>query len=239
MAGEGKAWIADGQSKRRACGFRIEKAWLRRRVGAVIAGIDEAGRGPLAGPVVAAAVILPIERCPRRLRSELDDSKKLPAERREELHGLLLNCPEACIGVGRAEVHEIDSVNILNATYRAMGRAVDALARRIDVALVDGDRKPPLAGEIEIETVIGGDGLSLSIAAASIIAKVTRDRLMQVLHQEHPGYGWHTNMGYGTREHFAAMMRLGVTSHHRRSFAPVRAALAGESFQPDMFEIAT
>jgi ribonuclease HII len=220
---------------RRTCGFRLEKAWLKKRIGAVIAGVDEAGRGPLAGPVVAAAVILPVERCPRKLRSGLDDSKKLPAERREELYALLHRCDGAIIGVGRAEVHEIDSINILNATYRAMVRAVEALACQIDVALVDGDRKPPLPETILVETVIGGDGRSLSIAAASIVAKVTRDRYMCTLHEQHPGYGWQTNMGYGTREHYAALTALGVTPHHRRSFAPVRAALAGEAYQPELF----
>jgi ribonuclease HII len=154
------------------------------------------------------------------------------------LYALLLACDGAIVGVGRAEVHEIDSVNILNATYRAMGRAVEALQHRIDIALVDGNGKPTLPDHITIETVIGGDGLSLSIAAASIVAKVTRDRAMCVLHDAFPGYGWITNMGYGTVEHCAALTTLGVTPHHRRSFAPVRAVLAGETCQTELFEIA-
>ena len=225
------------KTKRRTCGFRIENRWLRERNGAVIAGIDEAGRGPLAGPVVAAAVILPVLACPRKLKNGLDDSKKLAAERREELFAALMACEGAIIGIGRAEVQEIDSVNILNATFRAMGRAVQALQRRVDIALVDGNQKPALPDHIHIDTVIGGDGLSLSIAAASIVAKVTRARLMCELHAAHPGYGWITNMGYGTREHCDALTSLGATPHHRRSFAPVRAALAGERFQPELFEI--
>ncbi len=222
-------------AKRRICGFRKEKAWLRERAGAVIAGVDEAGRGPLAGPVVAGAVILPIEKCPKALRNGLDDSKKLSAEKREELYELLLGCEGAVIGVGRAEVSEIDSINILQATYRAMGRAIEMLNLGIDIALVDGNGKPPLPAHIQVDPIIGGDGLSLSIAAASIIAKVTRDRIMCALHEEYPGYGWITNMGYGTREHYAALTSLGVTPHHRRSFAPVRAVLAGEQIQPELF----
>ena len=213
--------------KPRTCGFHLENAWLKKRADAVIAGVDEAGRGPLVGPVVAAAVILPIARCPEPLRQGLDDSKKLSPQRREELYVLLTTCEGVRVGVGRADVHEIDSVNILNATLRAMARAVEALQHRVDIALVDGDRKPPLPDHIHVDTVIGGDGLSLSIAAASIIAKVTRDRYMLALHDAHPGYGWNTNMGYGTREHCAALIGLGATPHHRRSFAPVRAALAG------------
>ena len=119
-----------------------------------------------------------------------------------------------------------------------MERAVAALQTSVDVALVDGNQKPSLPSAITIETVVSGDALSLSIAAASIIAKVTRDRLMCELHAAHPGYGWITNMGYGTREHCDALTSLGATPHHRRSFAPVRAALAGERYQPELFEIA-
>jgi ribonuclease HII len=212
---------------RRDCDFRYERAWLQRQPGAAVAGIDEAGRGPLAGPVLAAAVILPIDRCPPELRTGLDDSKKLSAARRDVLYALLHDWAEIAIGVGQAEVAEIDSVNILNATHRAMARAVAALGRAVDVALVDGNRAPPLPGGIAVETIVGGDGASLSIAAASIVAKVSRDRAMAALHREFPAYGWDTNMGYGTAEHLAALARLGPTPHHRRSFAPVRAALGG------------
>jgi len=212
--------------------FRFERAVLKRLPDAIVAGVDEAGRGPLAGPVVAAACILDYKKTPKALRQGLDDSKKLSAERREELYALLCGCGAAVIGVGRAEVHEIDSVNILNATYRAMTRAVEALGRMVTVALVDGNRAPPMS--CQVETIIEGDGKSLSIAAASIVAKVTRDRLMTALAAEHPGYGWHTNMGYGTAAHCDAIARLGLTAHHRRSFAPVRNHLAGEAIQIEL-----
>ena len=205
--------------------FRFERAVLKRLPDAVVAGVDEAGRGPLAGPVVAAAVILDYKKTPKDLRQGLDDSKKLSATRREELYGLLCGCGAAVIGVGQADVHEIDSFNILNATYRAMLRAVASLGCIVTVALVDGNRAPPLT--CDVETIIEGDGKSLSIAAASIIAKVTRDRLMLDLAAAHPGYGWETNMGYGTAAHCEAIASLGITAHHRRSFAPVRERLAG------------
>ena len=215
--------------------FRFERAVLKRLPQAIVAGVDEAGRGPLAGPVVAAAVILDLKKTPKELRQGLDDSKKLPRERREELYALLLGCGTAVIGVGQADVHEIDSLNILNATYKAMSRAVDALGRMVTLALVDGNRAPPMT--CEVQTIIEGDGKSLSIAAASIVAKVTRDRIMHDLALAHPGYGWETNVGYGTRAHYEGMARMGVTPHHRRSFAPVRAALAGvDATQIEMFD---
>ncbi len=206
--------------------FKFERAVLKRLPDAVVAGVDEAGRGPLAGPVVAAAVILDYKKTPKDLRQGLDDSKKLLPARREELYAALLGCGTAVIGVGQADVHEIDSINILNATFRAMARAVEALGRIVTVALVDGNRPPPLP--CAVETIVEGDGKSLSIAAASVIAKVTRDRLMLDLAARHPGYGWETNMGYGTAAHCEALILLGATAHHRRSFAPVRASLAGE-----------
>ncbi len=214
---------------------KVERAVLKRLPDAIVAGVDEAGRGPLAGPVVAGAVILDIKKTPKSLRQGLDDSKKLTAERREELYAILVSCGAAVIGVGQADVHEIDSFNILNATYRAMARAVNSLGHLVTVALVDGNRAPPLT--CTVETVIQGDGKSLSIAAASIVAKVTRDRLMTALAAQHPGYGWDANMGYGTRVHCEAMARMGVTEHHRRSFAPVRAVLAGDDpNQIEMFD---
>src|SRR5215471_8877236 len=198
---------------------------LERRCKGVVCGIDEAGRGPLAGPVVAAAVILDPATLPRRLRRELDDSKKLSREEREEYFTLIRSC--ARIGVGAASVIEIDRINILQATFLAMRRAVSRLGCVPDIALVDGNQPPPLA--CEIRTVIGGDGLSLSIAAASVIAKVTRDKLMRRLAPRYEGYGWHTNAGYGTPEHQAALKALGLTPHHRRSFAPVQLSLGFES----------
>lgn len=187
----------------------------------VVAGVDEAGRGPWAGPVVAGAVILDAETLNPALRFGLDDSKKLSPARRNELFELL--GAEATIGVGCADVAEIDAVNILEATMRAMARAIDALGRRPDLALIDGNRAPPLP--CKVRCVVGGDGKSLSIAAASIVAKVTRDRLMVELAARFPGYGWERNAGYGTAEHRDALMRLGVSDQHRRSYAPVRKML--------------
>jgi len=214
----------------RACSFRYEKAILKDYPDAVVAGVDEAGRGPLAGPVVAAAAILCTKTLPRVLKSGLDDSKKLNAERRAELFAVIKESSAVIYGVGRAEVSEIDSINILNATYRAMERALAALERAVDVALVDGNRTPPFM-TCRVQTIIGGDALSLSIAAASIVAKETRDAVMRELHLAHPGYGWLTNMGYGTAEHYAGLNTHGVTPHHRRSFAPVRATLAGAQLE--------
>ncbi|HXZ00519.1 MAG TPA: ribonuclease HII [Stellaceae bacterium] len=192
----------------------------------LVCGIDEAGRGPLAGPVVAAAVILDRRRLPRALRQGLDDSKKLSREEREDFARRLEDCG-AEIGIGAASVLEIDRRNILQATLAAMGRAVAALPRRPEIALVDGNVPPPLP--CPVRTVIGGDGLSLSIAAASVIAKVTRDRLMRRLALRYGGYGWETNVGYGTPEHQQALKLLGLTPHHRRSFAPVQLVLGFES----------
>ena len=183
-----------------------------------VCGIDEAGRGPWAGPVVAGAAILDMARLPYVLKSGLDDSKKLKAAKREELFLALQD--HADLGVGIASVEEIDEINILQATLLAMGRAARDLAAVPGLALVDGNRAPVL--ECPVRTVIRGDGLSLSIAAASIVAKVTRDRLMARLNDQHPGYGWDHNAGYGTVEHQKALAKLGVTAHHRRSFKPIR-----------------
>lgn len=211
--------------------FTFERAVLKKSPGAIVAGVDEAGRGPLVGPVFAAAVILDIAKTPKVLVQGLDDSKKLSAARRAELYEILCACG-AVIGVGRADVDEIDSINILNATFRAMERAVAALGQAVTVALVDGNRAPKLP--CTVQTIVKGDGKSLSIAAASIVAKVTRDKLMTALAAAHPGYGWETNMGYGTAEHCEAIARLGITPHHRRSFAPVRERLAAELVQIEL-----
>ncbi len=192
----------------------------------LVCGVDEAGRGPLAGPVVAAAVVLDRRRLPRALRRGLDDSKKLSPAEREEFAALLEGCG-AAIGIGAASVIEIDRRNILQATLAAMCRAVAALPQAPAVALVDGNVPPPLP--CPVRTVIGGDGLSLSIAAASVVAKVTRDRLMRRLALRYGGYGWETNVGYGTPAHQHALKLLGLTPHHRRSFAPVQLALGFES----------
>ena len=208
--------------------FKIE-----RRCAGLVCGVDEAGRGPLAGPVVAAAVVLDLRRFPRTLRDRLDDSKVLTIEEREVCYRALRRCLDrgaARIGVGAASVPEIDRINILRAALLAMTRAVADLGVRPDTALVDGNIAPPLA--CTIQTVVKGDGLSFSIAAASVVAKVTRDRIMRRLAPRYPGYGWETNVGYATQEHGEAIRRLGVTRHHRRSFAPVRLAIAGESVLP-------
>jgi len=183
----------------------------------IVCGVDEVGRGPLAGPVVAAAVILPAKPHPRLL-AELDDSKKLSAKKRDALYELVLT--NSIFGLGRAEVEEIDRLNILKATFLAMKRAVEALKQSVDVALVDGNQVPSLLVG-RVQCVVKGDSKSLSIAAASVIAKVTRDREMCELSQRFPGYGWERNAGYGTAEHMAAMRRIGLTPHHRKSFAPV------------------
>ncbi len=188
-----------------------------------VAGIDEAGRGPWAGPVVAGAVILDINEAPDDLRLGLDDSKKLPQKKREHLFGLLQN--HATYGVGIASVEEIDRLNILAATMLAMQRAVADLGAAPGIALVDGNRAPDLA--CPVKTLIKGDGRSLSIAAASIIAKVTRDRIMADLAEAHPEYGWQRNAGYGTPEHRKALAIHGITHHHRRSFKPIRILLEG------------
>lgn len=190
--------------------------------GLLVCGIDEAGRGPLAGPVVAAAVILP-DVLPPEIAAAIDDSKRLPREERERL------CPEiralaVAVGVGRAEVAEIDRLNIHHATLLAMSRAYAALSRAADRALVDGRFAPRLP--CPVETVVKGDARCLSIAAASIVAKVERDFTMQTLAAEFPHYGWERNAGYPTPEHRAALLRHGPTPHHRASFAPVAQQLA-------------
>ncbi|MBF0563307.1 MAG: ribonuclease HII [Alphaproteobacteria bacterium] len=194
---------------------------FERAVGGVVAGIDEAGRGPWAGPVVAAAVVLDLACLPPELARRLDDSKRLSPARREACFAELGFC--AAIGVGAASVAEIDTLNILRATLLAMARAFAKLGVPVDHVLVDGNKAPSLP--CAVTTVIGGDGKSLSIAAASIVAKVIRDRLMTDLAQAFPGYGWERNKGYGTALHGAALERLGVTPHHRRSFEPVAACL--------------
>jgi ribonuclease HII len=183
----------------------------------LIAGVDEAGRGPWAGPVVAAAVILR-----GRVPTGLDDSKKLSAKRREALFHALHDS-DCLIGVGQASVVEIDAINILQATYLAMTRAVDALGEAPAHVLVDGNRLPKWRWPAT--AIVGGDGCEPAISAASIIAKVTRDRIMAELDAAYPGYGWATNQGYGVAGHADALNRLGATPHHRASFAPVRAVL--------------
>ena len=179
--------------------------------GRSVAGVDEAGRGPLAGPVVAAAVILPPEVCVEGA----DDSKVLSAEVREELYQRIMSCAR-CVGVGAASVREIDRRNILRATTVAMQRALDRLVTTPDHVVVDG--LPVVYLGREHDAVVDGDALIHSIACASIVAKVVRDRLMRRLALRYPAYAWDRNVGYGTKEHRAAIDELGVTPHHRLTF---------------------
>ena len=193
-----------------------------QKAGGRVAGVDEAGRGPLAGPVVAAAVVF-AGGVPVRLAGLLDDSKKLSAGQLQAAFAALYAClreGEAEIGVGAASVTEIFRLNILHASLLAMRRAVLRLPGLPDLALIDGNRPPDLP--CPARCVIGGDALSFSIAAASIVAKVVRDRAMQRLDRRYPGYGWHANAGYATEIHRAALHRLGRTVHHREGFGTVR-----------------
>ncbi|MBK1635899.1 ribonuclease HII [Rhodovulum adriaticum] len=201
--------------------YTLEQA-ARAQGARVVVGVDEVGRGPLAGPVTAAAVWLD----PDRLPPGLNDSKKLTAKRRVALAAAIRDCAE--VSVAHASVQEIDALNILQASHLAMCRAIAGLSCLPDMALVDGNRLPrdlPCPGQ----AVVRGDGQSLSIAAASIVAKVTRDAIMADLAQQFPGYGWEKNAGYPTPAHLAGLRDIGVSPHHRRSFAPVHNILCGAS----------
>ena len=198
----------------------FENAALARGL-ARVAGVDEAGCGPLCGPGVAAAVRLDPEAVP----AGLNDSKKLDPARRQALFTAIMAVAE--VGIGEASAAEIDVLNILRATHLAMCRAVAGLGVRPDHVLIDGNRFP--AGlKISAETIVRGDALCASIAAASIVAKVWRDRIMVDLAQQHPGYGWEHNAGYPTKDHLVALRNLGPTPHHRRSFRPVHNILCQE-----------
>ena len=194
--------------------FELEAAELSLAGGPIV-GIDEAGRGPWAGPVVAAAVVLDPDRIPQGI----DDSKALEAEDRERLFERI-SATALAIGVGIGDVGRIDRDNILAATMWAMTDAVKRLSCRPRLAIIDGNRAPRLS--CQTRTIVKGDAKCLSIAAASIVAKVTRDRMMIALAREIPGYGFERHKGYGTPEHRAALDRLGPTPFHRRTFAPVR-----------------
>ncbi len=191
----------------------------KRVVPVLVAGIDEAGRGPLAGPVTAAAVVL----APGSAIAGLADSKTLTARRRAEL-ATLIRAQALSWSLGWAAVDEIDRLNILQATLLAMTRAVTGLSRPPELALVDGNRAPVLA--CPVRTVVGGDASIAAISAASIIAKVARDEEMRLLDRRYPGYGLATHKGYPTAAHLAALQRLGASECHRRSFAPVRRVLS-------------
>lgn len=200
--------------------FEIENSYP-----GIVAGIDEAGRGPWAGPVVAAAVILDRDNVP----AGLADSKTLTEKRREAIAAEIHRC--AIVGVGVASVEEIDDINILQATFLAMARAEAALVQKPDICIVDGSQKPKLKARTEM--MVKGDAKSLSIAAASIIAKTTRDAMMRELALEHPHYGWEKNKGYGAPAHRAGLDAHGVTPHHRKSFAPIRELLAQSQSRSD------
>ena len=204
--------------RRRGPTFDVEMRAIEAGAGPV-AGIDEAGRGPWAGPVVAAAVILD----PRCIPEGLDDSKVLREDQRENLYAAIA-ASGAHIGVGIAEVDQIDSMNILRATLWAMSAAVAKLSHAPRLVLVDGNKLPPL--DCPARAIISGDAACMSIAAASIVAKVTRDRIMVQLARVLPGYGFERHKGYGTPEHNHALGTLGVSAQHRRSFRPVRNALS-------------
>ncbi|MGL1921108.1 MAG: ribonuclease HII [Hyphomicrobiales bacterium] len=183
-----------------------------------IAGVDEAGRGPWAGPVVAGAAIFK-PHYKAEFLTHLNDSKKLSAKKRDYLYEYIL---EHCdTSVAQASVEEIDEINILQASMLAMSRAIDGLKNKAEYALIDGNKIPQQL-TMPAEAIIKGDGRSFSIAAASIMAKVTRDRQMQALHQEFPHYGWNTNAGYGTKAHQEGLAKHGITLHHRRSYAPIK-----------------
>jgi ribonuclease HII len=208
----------------RRCSFKLELDFPQP-----LAGVDEAGCAPLAGPVVAAACILDRERFPRGI----DDSKNLSIDRREAIYGRLMNQAVAW-GVGIASVEEIDQINIYWARMLAMTRAVEALGLEPAWVLVDGNACPKW--QRPSKAIVDGDAKCRSIGAASIIAKVTRDRMMAEHAREYPGYGWETNRGYGTPEHWRALHALGPTPLHRRSFPKVRAAIEKDAAPELVFE---
>lgn len=202
--------------------FSLETQAMARGAGRV-AGVDEVGRGPLAGPVTAAAVILD----PHNIPEGLNDSKRLTARRREALFDVLHACAE--VSVAHASVEEIDQLNILRAAHLAMERAVAGLRQPPDLALIDGNAIPRSL-RVPADAVVKGDAISLSIAAASIMAKTSRDRIMRDLAQQFPGYGWERNAGYPSKDHRQALQDIGITPHHRRSFKPVHNILYQEKY---------
>ncbi len=207
--------------------FQIEKSIINV---VNVFGIDEAGRGPWCGPVVAACAYWPDYQIPEALAVKIDDSKKLSPAKREMLFEQIMqtNC---VYGIGQASAQEIDSLNILQATFLAMHRALEQAQEKFAIqpafSLIDGNRLPK-DWSIPTQSVIKGDHLSLSIATASILAKVTRDRLMTALSEQYPQYGWERNAGYGTKEHIAAIEQYGITPWHRQSYAPIKKFLNGE-----------
>lgn len=188
-----------------------------------VIGVDEVGRGPLAGPVIASAAYIDQATIPKELIVEIKDSKKLSLKKREFLYGALQ--PYIKWSIGIAEVEEIDQINVLQASLLAMTRAIKQFTFPLSAVLVDGTHKPNLP-ELNIETFIKGEEKSLSIATASIMAKVTRDRLMVRLAEQYPHYGWEKNAGYGTKEHKEGLQKHGVTRYHRKSYKPIQDIIA-------------
>ena len=205
---------------------KAKRPSFRREANGFTCGCDEAGRGPLAGPVTAACVYVPPENRKHKIWRRINDSKQLPKEEREELFYLIQE--KTFFGIASASVAEIEEINILHAAMLAMKRATEEMCARFgiypDLVLIDGKYKPQFP--YPAEPLVKGDSLSLSIAAASILAKVTRDHIMAELHIQHPHYGWDNNAGYGTPLHLAALKTHGPTPHHRRAFAPVKLLLA-------------
>lgn len=196
----------------------------------VTAGVDEAGRGPWAGPVVAGAVIIRDRNLDEELLKGLDDSKKISSAKRELLYEKMREEEKngrLFIGIGQASVEEIDRLNILQATFLAMKRAVEALQEKPAMAIIDGNQMPK-DFPCRAQTVVKGDARCMSIAAASIAAKVYRDRLMRALAQKYPGYGFEKNAGYGTKAHIDGLKKYGVTPEHRKSYRPIKAFLNAE-----------
>lgn len=192
--------------------------------GGLVAGIDEAGRGPWVGPVVAGAVVFKTQNIHPYLLANLDDSKKLSAKKREELYALIeqeAKNGNLFYGIGQASAQEIDRLNILNATFLAMRRAYQNLGCAVDMALIDGNRLPK-EFECAAKTIVKGDSKSYSIAAASVVAKVYRDALMKEMAKKYTGYGFEKNAGYGTKEHIEGLKKYGVTPEHRTSYRPIK-----------------
>lgn len=205
--------------------FSIEKSIKTHNY---IFGVDEAGRGPWSGPVVAACVCWKNLNIPLKLQEQINDSKKLSHKKREELYEEIMSSEHALVGIGQASVEEIDRLNILQATFLAMQRALDSVKSEKEYVLIDGNRIPPKL-TYPSQAVIKGDSISLSIASASIIAKVFRDRIMLKLSSEYPVYGWDKNAGYGTKEHIEALKKFGITPYHRKSYRPIKEFLMLEN----------
>jgi len=189
----------------------------------IVCGIDEVGRGPLAGPVVASAVIINRAIAPQDILEQINDSKKLSAKRRDYLSHKIYEFSE--VAIAEASVEEIDTINILQASLTAMARAFAQLRSSPAMALIDGNKSPKIS--CPTKTIIKGDSISLSIAAASIIAKEYRDKLMREIANDYPEYAWDKNAGYGTKAHLEAIEKYGITPHHRKTFAPISQKILG------------